>query len=103
MKPEDKEYYEKKKIDVLERLKPIADLIGIDLDYHAYDGTREYLICDDQRICTNCTSLYGIENEFWGYVFIKKYDRWLGHFEKQTKNVIREYWYDENFKQPYYK
>lgn len=89
-----------KRLEVLKKLKPVADLIGIEIDYHDYDGQREYLICDNQRICTNDTSLYGIENEFWGYVFLKKYKR-EHHFKKHQENVIKRYWYDKNFNQPW--
>ena len=86
---------------VLKRLKPISVVIGIEIDYHDMDQNgREYLTLNGQNICTNYTSIIGIENEFWGYVHILKYER-LHPFEKHSKNVIRRYWYDSNFKQPY--
>ena len=90
-----------KREEVLTELGPIAELLGISLDY-IIEPEREYLVCDEQKICTNCTSLYGIRQEFFGYVFLNEwYDRSLGTFNKQTRNHIKQYWYDDNFKQPY--
>ena len=92
-----------KREQVLEELEPIAKPLGIKIDY-VIEEHREYLVCDNQKICTNCTSLYGIRQEFFGYVFMKEWqDRSLGYFDKQTRNYIKQYWYDDNFKQPYYK
>ena len=88
-----------KQQEILSKLKPIADLIGIKLNY-TIEEKREYLTCNGQNICTNDTSLYGIEQEFWGYVFLLKYER--GHtFRKHQENVIKRYWYDEEFNQPW--
>ena len=102
MRKDDAEYYESKRQEVLEKLKPIADAIGIKLDYVLdWENNREYLACNDQNICTNSTSVYGIEKEFWGYVFILKYTDEFGKIATRTKNVIRKYWYDKDFKQPY--
>ncbi len=99
----DKEYYEKKRQRVLEELEPIAKPLGIKVDY-VWNEEREYLVCDNQKICVCATSIYGIRQEFFGYVFLKEwYDRSLGAFDKQTRNHIKQYWYDDNFKQPYYK
>lgn len=91
----------KKRDKVLERLKPIASAIGIEIDYHDYDNDgREYLTCDGQNICTNSSSLWAIEQEFWGYVTIKKYER-SHNFRKHHDNVVKRYWYDKDFKQPW--
>ncbi|AMC94239.1 hypothetical protein AOC36_09660 [Erysipelothrix larvae] len=103
MDVKDKEYYEKKRNEVIERLKPIGDQIGIKVDYVIdFENNREYLTCNGQNICTNSTSLYGIENEFWGYVFLNKYERYHS-FRKHQENVIKRYWYDDNFNQPWCK
>lgn len=96
-----------KKEEVLKELGKIAKLLNIEIDY-IEDETenghkREYLVCDDTKICTNCTSIYGIREEFFGYVFLIEWKhRSLGSFDKQTRNEIKKYWYDDNFKQPYY-
>lgn len=86
---------------VLQELKPIADLIGIEIDYKI-DGNREYLVCNGQAICCDGTSISGIRQEFFGYVFLREWrKRSLGAFDKQTRNHIKQYWYDDNFNQPY--
>lgn len=47
-----------KKEQVLNELGDIAKVLNIDIDY-VIDDKREYLICDDTKICTNCTSIHG--------------------------------------------
>lgn len=86
---------------VLKELNPIASVLGIKLDYIVEDN-REYLCCNEQAICCNDTSIYGIRQEFFGYVFLREWrERSLGAFDKQTRNHIKQYWYDDNFNQPY--
>lgn len=94
-----------KELEVIHELNSIATLLGIELDYVIdKENNREYLVCDDTKICTNGTSIIGIRQEFFGYVFLKEWEkRYLGSFDKQTRNYIRQYWYDDNFKQPYLK
>lgn len=88
---------------VLNELKPIARLLNIDLDY-VIDETREYLLCNGQAICCNGTSVSGIRQEFFGYVFLREWSkRSLSSFDKQTRNYIKQFWYDDNFKQPFLK
>lgn len=90
-----------KKEQVLNELGDIAKVLNIDIDY-VIDDKREYLVCDDTKICTNCTSIHGIREEFFGYVFLKEWrNRSVSPFEKQTRNYIRQYWFDDNFNQPY--
>lgn len=92
-----------KKEQVLNELGEIAKLLDIELDY-VIDEEREYLVCNDTKICTNDTSIRGIREEFFGYVFLKEWkNRYLGAFDKQTRNYIKRYWYDKDFKQPYLK
>ena len=90
-----------KKEQVLNELGEIAKVLNIDIDY-VIDDKREYLVCDDNKICTNCTSIHGIREEFFGYVFLKEWKhRCVSPFEKQTRNYIKQYWFDDNFEQPY--
>lgn len=90
-----------KKELVLNELDDIAKVLNIDIDY-VIDDKREYLVCDDTKICTNCTSIHGIREEFFGYVFLKEWrNRSVSPFEKQTRNYIKQYWFDDNFNQPY--
>lgn len=92
-----------KRDEVLRELGDIAKILNIELDY-VIDDKREYLVCNSAKICTNCTSIYGIRQEFFGYVFLQEWrKRPIGAFDIQTRNAIRQYWYDDNFKQPYLK
>lgn len=94
-----------KELEVIHELADIAAVLDIKIDYVIdKENNREYLVCDDTKICTNGTSISGIREEFFGYVFLKEWrNRYLGSFDKQTRNYIRQYWYDDNFKQPYLK
>lgn len=92
-----------KKEEVIKELGPIAKVLNIKIDY-VIDSKREYLVCDNTKICTSCTSVYGIREEFFGYVFLTEWKhRSLGAFENQVKRHIKQYWYDDNFNQPYLK
>ena len=92
-----------KKEEVIKELGPIAKVLNIKIDY-VIDSKREYLVCDNTKICTSCTSVYGIREEFFGYVFLTEWKhRSLGAFENQVKRHIKQYWYDDNFNQPYFK
>lgn len=94
-----------KELEVIDELGGIAALLGIELDYVIdKENKREYLVCDDTKICTNGTSIRSIREEFFGYVFLNEWkNRSLGSFDKQTRNYIKQFWYDKDFKQPYYK
>lgn len=90
-----------KKEEVLKELGDIAKSLNIKLDY-VLDDKREYLVCDDTKICTCYTSIQGIRQEFFGYVFLCEWKhRGLGAFDKQTRKHIKQYWYDDNFNQPF--
>lgn len=92
-----------KKEEVLKELGPIAKLLNVKLDY-VIEDKREYLVCDNTKICTNGTSIYGIRQEFFGYVFLLEWKhRPLGDHDSYTRKYIKQYWYDDNFKQPFYK
>ena len=90
------EYLKKKRLEVLEKIKPICEVFGIkDYDYIVRDyGQRETLRIGNTYIGCSCNSINGTINELIGWIFIKIYchDRYLGAFEKQTLNVIRRYW-----------
>lgn len=92
-----------KREQVLNELGDIAKLLNIEIDY-VIDKEREYLVCDDAKICTCHTSISGIREEFFGYVFLQEWrHRSLGGFDKQTRRYIKQYWYDDNFNQPFYR
>lgn len=92
-----------KELEVIHELAGIAAVLDIKIDYVIdKENNREYLVCDDTKICANGTSISGIREEFFGYVFLKEWkNRYLGAFDKQTRNYIKRYWYDKDFKQPY--
>ena len=94
-----------KKDEVLKELGKIAKVLNINLDYVIdSENKREYLVCNNTKICTNCTSVRGIREEFFGYVFLKEWrNRTISPFETQTRNHIRQYWYDNDFHQPFLK
>ena len=80
-----------KRNEVLNELGDIAKTLDIKIDYIEEDK-REYLVCDNTKICTNGTSIHGIREEFFGYVFLQEWrNRWLGSFDKQTRNYIKKY------------
>lgn len=98
----DLETYDKRE-QVLQELGEIAKLLNISIDY-IVDSKREYLVCDETKICTCHTSIHGIREEFFGYVILKEWKhRSFGAFDRQTRRKIKEYWYDDNFNQPFYK
>jgi hypothetical protein len=90
-----------KKDEVLKELGDIAKALEIELDY-VIEDKREYLVCDNTKICTCGTNIYGIREEFFGYVILKEWRfRSFGAFDTQTRRRIKEFWYDEDFNQPY--
>ncbi len=94
-----------KKEEVLKELGPIAKVLNIKIDYVIdQENKREYLVCDDTKICTCHNSVVSIREEFFGYVFLNEWEnRSLGSFNKKSKNCIKEFWYDKDFNQPYCK
>ena len=89
------EYLEEKRLDVLKEIKPICDVFGIkDYDYEVSDkGQSETLRLNQTRIGCSDNSIFAIEQELIGYIFLKMWkDRSLGAFENQVKCVIKRYW-----------
>lgn len=85
------DYLEKKRIRVLETIKPICEAFNIT----KYDYTLdELLIIEDTQIGCMSNSICAIVDELIGYIFVNIYcgHRCLGAFEKQTLNVIKRYW-----------
>ena len=81
-----------KRNEVLKELGEIAKLLNIDIDYVIdKDHNREYLKCNNVKICTSGTSISGIREE-WR-------NRSISPFENQTRNHIKQYWFDDNFNQ----
>lgn len=89
-----------KKEQVLHELGDIAKSLNINIDYITdLENHREYLVCDETKICTNGTSIYGIREEFFGYVATIELNHRLNY---RTLRYLKQYWYDDNFNQPFY-
>lgn len=91
----DKEYLQKKRLEVLEEIKPICEAFNIKkYDYVISEtGQSETLVIYDTKIGCSCNSISAVVQELVGYIFLMKWrDRSLGAFKTQTKNVIKEYW-----------
>lgn len=91
----DKEYLEKKRLEVLEMIKPYCELFGIkNYDYEVLKEGQasEVLKLNNTKINCGGSSFSTVYHELLGYIFIKCYRRSLGHFETHVKNVIKQYW-----------
>lgn len=84
------EYLKKKRIEVLEEIKPICDAFNIEYDY-IINEKKERLILNGQAIGCSMNSIQAIKEEVIGYIFVNYYDRWW-HFKPQTKKFIKQYW-----------
>ena len=90
------EQLKKKRLEVLEAIKPICEAFNIGYDYIVKEkGQTETLVLDDQKIGCSMNSIYAIKNEIIGYIFAEIYckDKWW-HFKPQTLNYIKQYWLD---------
>lgn len=89
------EQLKKKRIEVLEAIKPICEAFNLEYDYIVKEkGQTETLVLNGQKIGCSCNSIEAIINEVIGYLFVKIYCRnnWIGAFRTQTLNVIKQYW-----------
>ena len=97
---EEMKYLKEKRLKVLETIKPICEAFEIkDYDYIVQDtGQREALRIYKDKIGCSCSSISVIIDELIGWIFVKLYcsHRSIGAFEKQTLNVIKQYWKKEN-------
>lgn len=94
---EEKEYLDKKRIKVLEKIKPLCDLFSIKYDYEIEQiggWFRERLILNDTIIGCSSNSISAVYDELIGYIFVKRFcnNRHLGAFQTQTLNVIKRNW-----------
>lgn len=91
-------YLQQKRLKVLEAIKPICEVFGIkDYDYEVSEtGQSEALRIGKIRIGCSCNSESATIEELVGYIFITTWrNRSIGAFNKQSKNVIKQYWYTE--------
>lgn len=89
------EQLKKKRIEVLEAIKPICEAFNLEYDYIVKEtGQTETLVLNGQKIGCSCNSIDATINELIGYIFVKIYCRnnYIGAFRTQTLNVIKQYW-----------
>lgn len=89
------EQLKKKRIEVLEAIKPICEAFNLEYDYIVKEtGQTETLVLNGQKIGCSCNSIDATINEIIGYIFVKIYCRnnYIGAFRTQTLNVIKQYW-----------
>lgn len=89
------EQLKKKRIEVLEAIKPICKAFNLEYDYIIKEtGQTETLVLNGQKIGCSCNSIDSTINEVIGYIFVKIYCRnnYIGAFRTQTLNVIKQYW-----------
>lgn len=89
------EQLKKKRIEVLEAIKPICEAFNLEYDYIIKEtGQKETLVLNGQKIGCSCNSIDATINEVIGYIFVKIYCRnnYIGAFRTQTLNVIKQYW-----------
>ena len=90
---EKNKYLKRKRLEVLEEIKPICEAFNIEHDYviGKYSTFSETLILNGQEIACSMNSISAVKEEVIGYIFIKHYDRWW-HFKPHTKKFIKQYW-----------
>ena len=89
------EFSQLKREQVLKVIKPICEVFKIkNYDYVINNNHAEYLELEGQKIGCFCNSIGATCMELIGYIFVNTYaaSRSLGAFEKQTLNVIKQYW-----------
>ena len=89
------EYLAKKRLEVLEKIKPICEVFGIeDYGYEITDTDGERLIVNNIQIGCTSNSIDAVVDELVGYIFVTRWTkrRHLGTFHTQTLNVIKQYW-----------
>ena len=99
-------YYENKRQEVLKEIEPLLNgFMGIKKENYDYviefsndESTypSEYLQINNVKIGCNSNSVGAVVDEAFGYCIVKYYarNRHMGAFQKQTLNVIKQYWID---------
>jgi len=93
------EYFEQKRIKVLEAIEPICEAFGItDYDYIVKEKElTETLRINQTKIGCSFNSTDSVINELVGYIFIMRWRdfRTLGTVDTQAKKIIKRYWIKE--------
>lgn len=85
------EYLKKKRLEVLEEIKPICETFNIEYDYVILPNGDEELLLNNIKICCSCNSVSAVKEEVIGYIFVEHYNRWWYH-KPQTIAHIKQYW-----------
>ena len=95
----DMEYLMKKRMQVLETIKPICKAFNIEDYNYIVQGTgqTEILRIGEVKIGCSSNSISAVVDELIGYIFLTRWcrNRSLGTFSTQTKNQIKRYWIKE--------
>lgn len=83
-----------KRAAVLKEVTPICNAFGIKGFDYIITGNNERLRLNDTYIGCSCNSVSAVVEELIGYIFVKMYcrNRYIGAFQTQTLNVIKQYW-----------
>ena len=86
-------YLKEKRLEVLEKIKPICEVFNIEFDYviGKYGDFSETLILNGQNIGCSMNSISAVKEEVIGYIFVNYYGRWWYH-KPQTLKHIKQYW-----------
>ena len=79
---------------VLEVIKPICEAFGITNYDYILNNEKERLVVEGQEIACRLNSIGSTVDELINYIWCNTFadNRSLGAFQKQTMNVIKQYW-----------
>lgn len=88
-------YLIEKRLEVLEAIKPMCEAFNIkDYDYEVNTETgSEYLRIGDTKICCNCNSVWAVQQELVGWIFLiywkdRAFDEHIRqHWQRNEKNT----------------
>lgn len=89
-----------KKERVIEMITPMLKAFKINnFDYEVdLENGKEILVINNQKICCTWNSMEAIKCEVIGYLFVNIWckHRYLGTFETQSLNRVKEFWMRKN-------
>lgn len=95
-----KSSFDSKKERVIEMITPMLKAFKINnFDYEVdLENGKEILVINNQKICCTWNSMGAIKCEVIGYLFVNIWckHRYLGTFETQSLNRVKEFWMRKN-------
>jgi hypothetical protein len=77
-------YLEKKRVEILATIKAKCEAFDIkEYDYLVTEDLREYLVLEGQKICCSGNSVWGVEQELIGYIFVTRWE----HFDRCFRSL----------------